>query len=133
MAVTLIFLACMLFANFVAVRMMLRYGVDTYFYDKLLVAYTIGGAEGLKLELDKISATDKLPRESVLARDFSGRLETLADPQAFLQDKVTKSKGTVFLIMNLRSGAIILMFLLFVWQLLVNSAVRSKFKKSLGG
>jgi len=68
-----------------------------------------------------------------LARDFSGRLETLADPQAFLQDKVTKSKGTVFFIRNLRSGAIILMFLLFVWQLLVNSAVRSKFKKSLGG
>ena len=52
-AVTFIFLCCMLFANFFAVRIMLRYGVDAYFYDKLLVAYNIGGANGLKIELDK--------------------------------------------------------------------------------
>ena len=77
-ALTLAFLCCMLFANFFAVRMMLRYGADTYFYDKLLVTYTIGGANGLKMELDKITVTDKLRRESILAKDFANKLETLA-------------------------------------------------------
>ncbi len=130
-ALTLAFLCCMLFANFFAVRMMLRYGVDTYFYDKLLVAYTIGGTKGLKMELDKITVTDKLRRESVLAKDFASRLETLADPGAFLTGKVQKSKKMAFFIRNLRSAAIVLMLILFSWKLIVNSADNSKSRKSV--
>ena len=125
-AVTLVFLCCMLFANFFAVRMMLRYGVDTYFYDKLLVAYTIGGEKGLKIELDKILVTDKLRRESILAKDFTGRLKTLADPEAFLTDKVQKSKKMVYFIRNLRSTAIVIMFILFGWQVIDKSMKASK-------
>jgi len=132
-AVMLAFLCCMLFANFIAVRMMFRYGVDTYFYDKLLVAYTIGGEKGLKTELDKITVTDKLRRESVLAKDFSARLQTLTYPGAFLQDKVQKNKKKAYFIRNLRSAAIVLMIVLFGWQMIVNSAVRLKSKKSSSG
>ena len=128
--VMLVFFCCMLFANFFAVRMMLGYGVDTYFYDKLLVAYNVGGSKGLKMELAKIPVNDKLRRESMLAKDFTARLETLTDPGAFLQDKVQKSKGMAFFIRNLRSAAIILMFILFVWQLFVNSAARKCKKPS---
>ncbi|MDD5130931.1 MAG: hypothetical protein PHS66_07805 [Candidatus Omnitrophica bacterium] len=124
-----LFLSCMLFANFFAVRMILRYGVDTYFYDKLLVAYTVGGRQGLKLELDKILLTDKLPRESVLAKDFTGRLETLADPEVFLKDKVQKNKTMIFHIRNLRNIAIVLMIVLFTWRLAANASVKPKPKK----
>ncbi|TAM40369.1 hypothetical protein EPN54_02705 [bacterium] len=115
-AVTLVFLSCTLFANSFAVRMMLRYGVETYFYDKLLVAYTIGGAKGLKVELEKIPVTDKNQRESILAKDFTARLETLADPEAFLKDKVQKSKKMVYSIRGLRSAAIVIMLIIFGWQ-----------------
>ncbi|MCX5694419.1 MAG: hypothetical protein NT014_04745 [Candidatus Omnitrophica bacterium] len=127
-AVMLVFLCCMLFANFYAVRMMLRYGVDTYFYDKLLVAYTVGGRQGLKLELDKILVTDKLPRESMLAKDFTAREKTLADPEAFLKDKVQKSKNMIFSIRYLRSIAIVIMIILFGWQLITNSSAKSRLK-----
>jgi hypothetical protein len=120
----------MLFANFFAVRMMLRAGVDVYFYDKLLVAYSIGGPEGLKTELGKISVSDKLPRELMLAKDFAARLETLTDPEAFLQDKVDKSKRMVSFIRNLRSAAMALMFILFSWQLIVKFSTRLQPKKS---
>ena len=128
---TLAFLCCMLFANFIAVRMMLRYGVDTYFYDKLLVAYNIGGANGLKTELDKIQVSYKLPRETMLAKDFAVKLGTLADPEAFLQDKVQTGKKMAFLIRNLRSVAIVFMLILFGWQLIANYIAKFKTKKSL--
>ena len=129
-AATLVFLCCMFFANFISIRMIMRYGVDTYFYDKLLVAYTVGGADGLKMELDKIPLTDKLPRELMLAKDFSVRLATLTDPGAFLKDSVQKSKDKAFFIKKLRSAALVVMLILFGWQLMVNHIVMLKSKKS---
>lgn len=129
-ALTLIFLCCMFFANFFALRLILRYGVDAYFYDKLLVAYTIGGAKGLKLELDKISITDKSSRESMLANNFVTKLETLVNPKAFLQDKVQENKKMIFFIRNLRSAAIVIMLILFTCKLFLNYNARFKLKKS---
>jgi len=128
--VILVFLCCTLFANFFALRMIVRYGVDTYFYDKLLVAYTIGGPEGLKLELGKIPVTDKMARESMLAKDFTVRLETLTNPGTFLQDKVDKSKKMLNSVKSLRSAAIYIIFILFVLRLVVKSINRPKAKKS---
>jgi hypothetical protein len=130
LVVMLIFLCCMIFANFVAIRMIMRYGVDTYFYDKLLVAYTVGGAEGLKLELGKIPFTDKAPREVMLANDFAVRLKTLTDPETFLKDKVLESKKMISSVRNLRNVAIFIMFILFCWQLIVNSKIKFKPNKS---
>ena len=132
-ALTAIFLCCMLFANFFALRLILRYGVDTYFYDKLLVAYTIGGTNGLKLELDKISITDKSLRESMLAKNFATKLETLVNPKAFLQDKVQENKKMIFFIRNLRSVAIIIILILFTCKLFLDYNARSKLKKSPQG
>lgn len=129
-AVTLVLLCCMLFANFFTVRTMLRYGVKAYFYDKLLVAYTVGGAKGLKLELEKIPVTDKLPLESKLAKDFAVRLPTLTDPEAFLRDKVEQSKKMVYFIRNLRGVVIIFMFIILAWKPVVNFAGKLKSKKS---
>lgn len=117
-AIMLVFLSCVLFANFIAVRMMLHYGVEAYFYDKLLVAYTVGGAKGLKMELEMIPLGDKSPRESKLARDFTAKLATLSDPEAFLKDKLQKTKNMLHFIRNTRSAAIVLMLVIFGWQVL---------------
>jgi len=128
--VMLVFLCCMLFANFIAVRMILRYGVEAYFYDKLLVAYTVGGENGLKMELDSIPLTDKNPREAMLVKDFAVRLKTLTDPELFLKDKVYKNKKIISSARNLRTEAIFIMFILFGWKLIVGFANRPKFNKS---
>ncbi len=128
LVVMLVFVCCILFVNFVSVKMIIRYGVDTYFYDKLLVAYNIGGSEGLKLELSKIPVTDKFPREQMLAKDFAARLETLTDPGIFLQDKVGKNKGMVNSVRNLRSGVIYIMLILFCWRLIIDFINKSKTK-----
>lgn len=118
-AVMLVFLCCVLFANFIAVRMILRYGVEAYFYDKLLVAYTVGGQKGLKMELEMIPLSDKSPRETMLAGDFSSKLGTLTDPGAFLKEKVQKARKMAYSIRNLRSVAIVIMLIIFGWQAVV--------------
>lgn len=129
-AVMLVFLSCVLFANFFAVRMMFSYGVEAYFYDKLLVAYTVGGAKGLKMELEMIPLGDKNPRESMLAKDFTARLGGLADPEAFLKDKVRKARKTVYFIRSSRSAAIVVMLIIFTWQLALNYAAGSRSRSS---
>lgn len=126
--VVMIFLCCTFFANFIAIRMIMRSGVDAYFYDKLLVAYTIGGAEGLKIELGKITLTDKSPRETILAKDFTARLGRLTDPEAFLNDKVQKNKQAISQVRNLRSLAILFMLILFGWQLIAKASARKRKK-----
>lgn len=125
-----VFLACMLFANFIAVRMMLRYGVEAYLYDKLLVAYAIGGERGLKTELGQVPLTDKSRLEARLAKDFSEKLGTLRKPGEFLQEKVERSKSKLHLIRSLRSAAIALMIIIFGWQLIVNFIGSRKSRKS---
>lgn len=124
----LILLVCMFFANFLAVRMILRYGVETYFYDKLLVAYTVGNVDGLKMELGRIPVTDKSSLELRLAKDFTTKLETLPNPGAFLKDKVGQYKTKINLIRNLRTIAVALMLLIFIWQVVVKFKDKRKSK-----
>jgi hypothetical protein len=124
--VMLAFLACMLFANFYAVRKMLDYGVKVYFYDKLLVAYNIGGIKGLEDELEKIRVTDKMPRELILAEEFASRLKSLKEPAVFLEDKVEWGKKRINFIRSLRSGAIVLMVLIFGYQLILEKQKREE-------
>jgi hypothetical protein len=119
----------MVYANYYAVRRIMRLGVEIYFYDKLSVAYNIGGKKGLKEELQNIRANDKMPHELALAKDFEIKLRSLKDPAAFLNDKVTQDKQKVNLIRTLRSVAIILMFLVFGWRLIANFAGRFKSNK----
>lgn len=125
LAVTMLFVACMFFVNFIAVRIMLTRGAEIYFYDKLLVAYDIGGMEGLKTELGKMKTGDKSSSEAKLAMDFSVRLEgALGDPEAFLRDKVAKYKRTLSFIRDSRSAAISLMLVLFVLQVILKHSKR---------
>ena len=129
--IVLIFLMCSLFANSYAVRKLLRYGVEIYFYDKLLVAYNIGGEKGLEEELAKIHVTDKMAQETVLAKEFAVQLKSLKDPAAFLGDKVEQGKKKANFIRDLRSLAITVTIIIFGWQFIANYIARRKSKKSL--
>ena len=120
LGIMLVLFCCMFFANFVSIRMIARYAVDTYFYDKLLVAYDIGGPQGLRIELGKIPVTDKSAREAMLAKDFAVELETLTEPGRFLQDKVDKSKRMANSIKGSRDAVIYIMFILFACKLIIN-------------
>jgi len=124
--VMLVFLFCMLFANFYAVRKINLYGIKLYFYDKLLVAYNIGGREGIDKELKEIFASDKFPRELALARDFQTQLGGLKDPATFLNQRSVQSKEKIMLLRNLRSAAIILMLFIFGWRILFNFLQRRR-------
>ncbi len=74
--------------EFYAIRRILRFGRELYFYDKLLVAYDIGGAKGLEDELGKIRASEKSSLELALVKDFEIKLKGLKDPAVFLGEKV---------------------------------------------
>jgi len=122
----LVFIVCMVFANFVAVRMMIVYGTDVYFYDKLLVAYNIGGEPGLKTELGKIPGEDRMRREAVLVSDFKLKLDSLRNPAAYLEAKVREGKGKISFIRESRSAAITVMLVLFGWQLIADFLAKVK-------
>jgi len=64
--IALALLSSVIFANFYAVRRMLRCGTKVYFYDKLLVAFDAAGMRGLEAELQKISLNDKIRLEQAL-------------------------------------------------------------------
>ena len=126
----LIFFSCMLFANFYAVRLMGRYGVELFFYDKLSVAYDIGGPEGMKKELKEIMLNEKFPRELVLAHDFESKLKVIDNPQGYLVNKVQDARKKIAFLRNLRTIAIALMFIIFIWRLGAGLFTRYKLKKS---
>jgi hypothetical protein len=129
--VVLVFLVCTFFANTYAIRKLSRYAVEIYFYDKLLVAYNIGAEKGLEEELAKIRVTDKMPQETVLAKEFAVQLKSLKDPAEFLGDKVEQGKKKANFIRDLRSIAIILMAIIFCWRSIINFIANRKSKKSL--
>jgi len=116
--IMLFLLACMLFANLFAVRAMLRYGVEVYFYDKLQVALNVAGVKGLDEELAKIRSTEKMPRVLKLTAEFEALRNSVPDLDKFLEDKIEQNKKKVEAVRNLRTLAIILITLAFCWQLL---------------
>ncbi|MEW5758249.1 MAG: hypothetical protein AB1755_02070 [Candidatus Omnitrophota bacterium] len=121
--VSLIFLSCVLFANFYAVRKMLSLGTEVYFYDKLSVAYDIGKRAGLDEELKKILSQGKFPKEIVIAKNFEVKLKTLKDPYSFINSEVDKKKDQIKLIRNLRTWALAIIIFIFGWRTI------SSFKK----
>lgn len=127
----LAFLFCMFFANFYAVRKIIYHGVEVYLYDKLVVAYDIGGKDGINKELNKILTLDKMPHELALAREFQAQYKDLKDPIGYLRQKAAESRGKVMLFRNLRSAAIILLLLIFTWRMLLNLSQKARGRKIL--
>jgi hypothetical protein len=124
--ISVIFFLCALYANFYAIRRMGSLGIELFLYDKLSVAYNIGGSHGLSEELKKVLSEEKSPRELALARDFQIKLKALPEPGEFLNHKVGQIRDEINTLRKLRTLAILLMFLIFAWQAIVSLGARKK-------
>lgn len=109
-----------IFANFITVRRIGYYAVEASFYDELSVAYSVGGAPGLKNELAKIAATAKLQRRVDLAKEFSGRLEYLADPKEFIGRVLSEDFRRIMLLRRLRTAAFLLILAILGLRVIAN-------------
>ncbi len=108
-----------LFANLYAVRKIFYYGTEVYLYDKLLVAFLIGGRPGLENELGKVLLEDKMPHELVTAENFKKNLNNIKDPEKFLKDISSKQKSKINQLRNMRSAAFILLLLIFLMRIII--------------
>jgi hypothetical protein len=103
--ITVLLFSFFLFANIYAIRRMGHYGVELYLYDKLLVAYQVGGMPGMKEELERILSQDKMPHEIAEAKAFKKNLDSLEAPDKYLRNAVGESKNKINLFRNLRNIA----------------------------
>ena len=103
-----------IFANFYSVKKIMHYGVELYFYDKMLVAYRVGGMRGLNSELAYTLAGDKNPNEQVPARNFKENLKDIKDPGDFLGEVVKEKRKKMRFMRHMRevSFGVIVAFLL---------------------
>jgi hypothetical protein len=116
--VTLILLT--IFANFIAIKRMAYYAIRANFYDKLSVAYDIGGINGLRSEFAKIKAHGKLRHELAVIAEFEKRLDSLKDPEDFIDNALAENKKQIMLLKNLRSIAITLILIIFILRIIAN-------------
>ncbi|MFA5286816.1 MAG: hypothetical protein WC394_00905 [Candidatus Omnitrophota bacterium] len=117
-AVALIVLAA--YVNLIAVNRLGFYAIEVDFYNKLSVAYDIGGIEGLKSTLNKIKIHDKSRHELVVAADFEKKLNALDDPKNFIDNALSQENKKIRLIINLRRVAIALILVIFLLRIFVN-------------
>jgi hypothetical protein len=114
---TAILILLAIFANFVAIRRMSRYAIEANFYDKLSVAYDIGGLNGLKKELARIKAREGLRHEVETAADFEKKLSNLKDPKTFIDNALSEDKKNIILLRNLRIYAFALILLIVILRI----------------
>lgn len=108
----------------------MRYGVELNFYDKLSVAYDIGAKHGMEQELKKMLASNRFPKELVLAKAFESQLKNLKDPASYVDEQVKQNTNKISFIRNLRIAAIIIMFFLFIFRISANISCRYKQKQN---
>lgn len=98
----------------------MHYGVQLYLYDKLLVAYQVGGMSSLKTVLDRVLAQDKMPRELAEARAFKANLVNIKDAGEYLNNVTKHKKDRINLLRNLRILAFALILLIFIVRFILN-------------
>ena len=97
-----------------------HYGVELYLYDKLLVAYQVGGVSGMKEELGRILSQDKMPHEIAEAEAFKKNLDNLEAPDKYLRNVVEERKNKINLFRNLRNIAFACIMLLVLIRAVLN-------------
>jgi hypothetical protein len=123
-AITVLLFFFFFFANIYAIRQMARYGVELYLYDKLLVAYQIGGMSGVNNELERIISQDRMPREIKAAKAFKKNLDKLDAPDKFLKNAVEEKKNKINLFRKLRNIAFGCIMALFLLRVALNLRLR---------
>ena len=121
---TTVLLLLFLFANIYTIRQIMSCGLELYFYEKMLVAYQVGGEPGIKKELETIISQDKAPREIALAKVFKNKLGNIHQLDRPLKDITENLKKKINLFRNLRNAAFGLILVIFLFQFLLNLSVR---------
>ncbi len=116
-AIGIILFLCFIFANIYAVRKIIYYGTEVYLYDKLLVAYQIGGMPALKDELGRVIAQDKMRHELVVAKNLRSNLDNIKNPGKFLEQVSARQKLKINLLRNMRGVIFILIAVIFLMRL----------------
>jgi hypothetical protein len=98
--------------------------VEVDFYNKLSVAYDIGGVEGVKSTLYKIKTHDKVRHELLVAAEFEKRLETFKDPEIYIDKTIAEKSKEIRLLLNLRKVVIILILGILVLRVFINARQR---------
>ena len=123
---TVVFFICMIIANFYVFRAISRIGLEIYFYDKLVVAYRFGGQKALEQELSQVLSSEGFPRELAMAKEFETKFKNTKDLEIFLGKKIEEGKARVVSLRKLRNTAIIIMFAIFLWQIIGRILERRK-------
>ena len=115
------------YANFVAIRRVAVYAIEVDFYNKLSVAYDLGGVGGVNSELRKIAATTKLRHELKIAAEFKDRLVDLKNPKDFIEGSISYANKKIRLLLYLRHlalGLILVILILKMFYLKIRSTKR---------
>ena len=122
--ITIMLFLFFLFANIYAIRRLGYYAVELFFYDKLSVAYQVGGRSGLNNELDRILSQTDMPRQLALAKTFKKDLPNIEEPVKFLNNSIQEKKNEINLFRALRNGAFICILVLVLLRLALNFYVK---------
>ena len=124
LTITLIILAT--YANFVTIRRMAVYAIEVDFYNKLSVAYDLGGVEGINSELFKIESRTKLRHELKIAAEFKNKLGSLREPKDFIESSISEANKKIKLLSNLRRIALALILVILVLKFFYQKNRRTK-------
>jgi len=108
-----------IYANVVAIKRLAVFAIEVDFYNKLSVAYDLGGREGVKTELSKIEAISKLRRELRIAAEFRNRTASLEDPKGIIENSRSYAIKKINMLLNLRRLSIILILVLLVLKFFI--------------
>lgn len=120
MVITVMLFFFFLFANIYTIRRLSHYAAELIFYDKLLVAYQVGGQDGLSNELDRILSQTNMPRQLALAKAFKAGPTNLEAADKFLQNIIAEKTNDINLFRNLRNIAFICIIALILLRLALN-------------
>jgi hypothetical protein len=122
--VTLIFVALFMFANVYSIRQINRYGVELYFYDKMLVAYQVGGQQGMEAELKRVLDQEKMAIVRKSAEVFKQQIAKLDNPSDYLTRVTDQQKQKIKILKHSRSVAFGLIMLILVWRFISERRLR---------
>jgi len=123
--ITVVLIVLFVWANFYTVRKIAHYGIELYLYDKLLVAYQIGGMSGLKIELNKESSQGGMRGELAVVKKIKENLEGVEAPGDFLENIVKEKREKIKLFKNLRIAAFAFIGIMLLLRLAVNLSDRT--------
>lgn len=123
--ITVVLIIFFIWANFYTVRKIAHYGIELYLYDKLLVAYQIGGMRGLRIELNKESSQGGMRGELAVVKEIKENLKGIKAPEDFLENVVKEKRGKIKLFRNLRIAAFAFIGIMLLLRLAVNLSERT--------